>query len=250
MPADKAYGSGTHIVAPSATHTHTIIFLHGRGSDAITFASEIFESQDSSNQFFPALFPSVKWVFPCAKERWAAAERELWHQWFDIPSVDKPWEGIDVQRAGLQESAAQIQDIIRVETELVGVDKVFVAGISQGCATAIFTLLTYNLRIGGFIGLCGWLPLPEDLEAIAKVPGKLDIVLQVPVLLQHCQDDGVVPAANGKHLAEWLGWAGMQVEYECFSTGGHWLNEPQGMDAIARFLERVMGNTKGAPIQG
>jgi lysophospholipase-2 len=53
-------------IEPSDTHTHTVILLHGRGSNAIELASEFFESQASDDRFLSQIFPTYKWVFPCA----------------------------------------------------------------------------------------------------------------------------------------------------------------------------------------
>ncbi|KAF1851097.1 alpha/beta-hydrolase [Cucurbitaria berberidis CBS 394.84] len=236
-----------HIIPPTAPHTYTIIFLHGRGSDATTFCNEIFESQDSSNRFFTDMFPSVKWVFPCAKKRWAKTEEEEMHQWFDMSSVQRPQEEVVEQKMGLWESVSQVLEVLRAEKELVrGSENVILAGISQGCATAIFSLLTSDARVGGFFGLCGWLPLAEEMEQIMRVPGRSIDVLAMPVLLQHCRDDGVVPVQNGEDLVERLRSMGMQVKWESFENGGHWLNEPRGMDGIVRFIEEVMERGKSS----
>jgi len=58
-----------HIIQPSVTHSHTVIFLHGRDSTATEFASEIFESQCSDDKTLPEALPSFKWVFPTSKLR-------------------------------------------------------------------------------------------------------------------------------------------------------------------------------------
>lgn len=230
-----------HIVHPTAPHTHTIIFLHGRGSNATTFCNEIFESQDSSGRFFPAMFPSIKWVFPCAKKRWAMLEKKDIHQWFDISSVQRPQENIELQKKGLWESVDQVLSVLRKEAELVkGTQNVIVAGISQGCATAIFALLASGIRVGGFFGFCGWLPLAEEIQQIITVPGRSSDVLATPVLLQHCLNDQVVPVSNGVDLEQSLRKIGVQLRWECFEIGGHWLNEPEGVDGIARFIQEII----------
>jgi lysophospholipase-2 len=76
-----------HSIAPTALHTHTIILLHGRGSTASEFASELFENQASDSRFLGELLPTYKWVFPCAALRHAHIEDEALHQWFDMACV-------------------------------------------------------------------------------------------------------------------------------------------------------------------
>lgn len=115
-----------HIKPPPTTpHTHTIIFLHGRGSTAQTFSEELFESQDSTGQYFTDLFPSIKWVFPCAKKRWAEIDQEEMHQWFDMRSVQFPHEGSEAQRPALRESACELLQLVEVEGKSVGLCNVF-----------------------------------------------------------------------------------------------------------------------------
>jgi lysophospholipase-2 len=232
--------TSSHIVAPTAPHTHTIIFLHGRGSDAETFCEELFESEDTSHQKFRDIFPSIKWVFPSASESYAESERENIPQWFDMSSTQQPQEDPEIQKLGLWKSVARILQIVKQEADVVGSRNLIVAGISQGCATAIFALLTSGMRVGGFIGLCGWLPLADELSSIMSVPGRDRDVLKMPVLLQHCQDDDVVPVQNGKDLKERLEEYEVCVKWECFEDGAHWLNEPRGMDGLVEFIQTAM----------
>jgi lysophospholipase-2 len=165
------------------------------------------------------------------------------NQWFDMVSVQDPQGGVEVQRPGLEESARELMEIIRNEVEVVGWDKVILAGISQGCATAIYTLLTNRVRVGGFIGLCGWIPLANEVVDEMEPLDNNEDVFRTPVLLQHCREDRVVPIANGEDLRDQLVRMSMHVSWERFEDGGlspaHWMNEPDGMDGIVRFIEDI-----------
>ena len=68
---------------------------------------------------------------------------------------------------GLRESVGRVLEIVRREAKLVPLRNIVLGGISQGCATAIFALLSSGLELGGFVGLCSWLPFQEEIEAIA-----------------------------------------------------------------------------------
>lgn len=229
------------VVVKTTQHTHTVIFLHGRGSDAQTFHSELFETQDSDGKYFKDLFPGVRWVLPRAQKSWSKLDKEEICQWFEMSSVQRPQEDFEAQKPGLWESVTRILAVLKEEAELVGLQHIIVAGISQGCATAIFTLLASGVRVGGFIGIAGWMPLAKELQDVSRVPGRSVDVLQTPVLLQHCRDDDVMPLTNGEDLAMRLEDMGMQVQWQSFDTGGHWLNEPEGMDAVVQFIKTVMG---------
>lgn len=230
----------SHTVHPTAPHTHTIIFLHGRGSNATEFCSEIFESQDSSGASFTQLFPSVKWVFPCAKQSWSNLDQEDVHQWFDMTSVQKSNQDPEIQRPGLQESRTQLLRVIAEETWCVPRECIVVAGISQGCAVALYTLASSEIRVGGFFGLCGWLPLADELSKDDRYELRWNDLVRIRFLLQHCEDDAVVPLVNGEAMRDWLDEGGLGWEWQQFKEGGHWLNEPEGVDGIVNFLKRIM----------
>lgn len=232
----------SHIVSPTTPHTHTIIFLHGRGSNALEFGSELFESQASNAQFFTQIFPSLKWVFPCAPLQRASLENEDMHQWFDISSVRDALADPEMQRPGLRESVQRLVGIIEDEAREVGKERIVLAGISQGCATAIYALLTSGMRLGGFVGLAGWMPLGNEAQQIIEDFELVGNVCDMPVLLQHCRDDGVVPVESGEELKLRLEDVAMGVQWECFEEGGHWLNEPEGVDGIVRFVRGVMAS--------
>jgi predicted esterase len=63
----------------------------------------------------------------------------------------------------------------------------------------------------------------------------------VPVFLAHAKDDEVVPVANGEILRSTLDGLGLAVEWHVYEDGGHWINEPQGMDDMSLFIQRRMG---------
>jgi lysophospholipase-2 len=153
-----------HIVAPTEKHSHTIIFLHGRESTASEFASEFLESQASDDRTLQEIFPSVKWVFPNSGLRKHARFGTEESQWFDMWDVKKPLERKEIQVEGLRESISFILSVIRKEASIVQPERVILGGISQGCATAIHTLLYGGIRLGGFIGLSSWLPFQDDIE--------------------------------------------------------------------------------------
>lgn len=163
-----------------------------------------------------------------------------------MTSVQNAQDHPEVQRPGLQHGAQYLLSIVEDEAGHVGLQKVILAGISQGCATAIHTLLSSGVCVGGFFGLCGWLPLADEVQQLSRAPGWGREVCAMPVLLQHCRDDGIVPVENGEFLLGKLLELGMRVRWECFEDGGHWLNEPEGVDGIVDFVRMVMdGSSKG-----
>ncbi|KAH7357268.1 Alpha/Beta hydrolase protein [Rhexocercosporidium sp. MPI-PUGE-AT-0058] len=261
-----------HVVAPpGGDHTQTIILLHGRDSIASEFAEEFFESQASDDRMLLEIFPTTRWVFPTSKIRNSARFEAPMSQWFDMWSVENHMENNEIQIDGLRESVKDILDLIRTESALISPDRIILGGISQGCATAIHTLLYGGIRLGGFVGLSSWLPFEPDTTttmadnmAWSTVGNRLHynqkllnaptgqakstsplpnpssaFVLETPVFLSHSEDDDVVPIANGKKLSTTLEKLGMMVSWKQYKDGGHWVNEPEGVDDIVSFIRVV-----------
>ncbi|KAI1387842.1 lysophospholipase II [Hypoxylon trugodes] len=227
------------IVLPRESHTHTIIWLHGRDSYAEEFSSELFESEASQPEgqpmTLPDLFPTIKWVFPQAPL--LRAERfdvEKMPQWFDMWSVENPHERPEFQEDGLRDSIAQILDIIREEAISIPTHKIFLAGISQGFATTISTFFVDgNTQFAGLIGLSSWIP---PFAAYLSIMPIYHLAGKTPVFLAHSLDDDVVPIGNGEHLRDTLSAHMETIEWKQYEEGGHWINEPEGVNDIVRFL--------------
>lgn len=143
-----------------------MIFLHGRDSTAEQFAEEFLESQASDGRFLTQIFSHVRWVFPKSKVRPSARFGEELSQWSDMWSTEYPHAEKHTQQDGLRESVTFIRQLIEVESELVPTFHIILCGISQGCATALLTLLFSGQTLGGFVGLCGWMPCEDELREL------------------------------------------------------------------------------------
>ncbi|KAI1083059.1 phospholipase/carboxylesterase [Whalleya microplaca] len=234
-------------------HTHTIIFLHGKGSDCDEFAEEFFESEASEpadgDRTLRDLFPTIRWVFPSApliySERFGCTES----QWFDIWSVENPDEKVELQISGLKQSIGLIMDIVKQEEGLVPLEKIFLGGISQGFATAYSIYYLHKQHFAGLIGLCSWAPSRALSLIDLNEPGISDIPNRdrpaTPVFLAHSRDDNVVSVQEGRNLRDALKHCpNTMVQWKEYADGGHWVNEPQGVDDIVVFLHKNMNGTR------
>ncbi|KAK2855534.1 hypothetical protein FQN49_005101 [Arthroderma sp. PD_2] len=258
-----------HIIEPTGTHTHTAILLHGRSSNGAEFAEELLDSKTSGNKTLAALFPSCRWVFPTSRDRWSSVFQEELTAWFDIYSLSNTSEQQDLQVEGLRESTLYVLEILGQEIDLLEgrSDSVVLGGISQGMATALWTLLCSpgrsKGRIGGFLGMCGWLPFASEIqglqspremipkflwdtvrgeeeEAQVTAEAETEAMLSTPVFLLHGTDDAWVDVELGRQAQTSLVKSGMQVdwmEYSGAENEGHWVKEPEGFDSIVAFLE-------------
>ncbi|KAJ5823329.1 Phospholipase/carboxylesterase/thioesterase [Penicillium robsamsonii] len=172
MPRN-AYPAPLVIPPLGEEHTHTIISLHGKGSNAKRFGHVLLA--DANLQ---ARLPTVKFVFPTASKRRATRFKKMAiNQWFDNYSIEDPGERTDLQVEGLCETAQFIRGLISEEVRILGVGghrKLILWGLSQGCAAGVFTLLggwldaSETSTIGAFVGMSGWLPFEQQLHKILR----------------------------------------------------------------------------------
>ncbi|KAI4861238.1 alpha/beta-hydrolase [Hypoxylon rubiginosum] len=274
---------GQLVVAPldPRHHTHTLIFLHGRGDTSASMTDALLRwSRNSRRRSLVDVFPTVRWVFPQAEQRLVQSSHDdtTWPQWFDIWNVLDMSDGEDLQAPGLRDSVASVRRIVRNEARKVGgLDRVLLSGISQGGATAVHALLHLGAvaaedappeklaeprvvvdldeppppaRLCGLLCFSCWLPFPggtlEETREVIGLDGEDDdpvrekndeIVRHTPAFLGHCADDPVVFPEYGRLLRDELRGFGMEVEWNEYPDGGHWLNSPQGVDDVVDFLK-------------
>ncbi|KAF2437980.1 hypothetical protein P171DRAFT_491822 [Karstenula rhodostoma CBS 690.94] len=82
------------------------------------------------------------------------------------------------------------------------------------------------------------------------IAGKVESTVPLPcitssphnMLLEHAEDDEVVPMRQGIRLRDTLEELGANVEWRGYGDGGHWVNEPAGIDAMVKFIELQSDN--------
>lgn len=274
-----------HIHSPQDPHTHTAILLHGRGSDGPEFAEEIFSSLTSKNQNLASCLPSWRWVFPTSRDRWSTTFQEEECSWFDAYSLTDIHARQELQIDGLRESVAYMLDILDSEINLLDgrSNRVYLGGISQGMATALWTLFCATRRIhgqlGGFVGVCGWMPFALQVEEFKEpsssggssqgrqvldffhdtisshepsitneVDSTSSSILKTPVFLSHGTDDPWVSVDLGRQASRVVRQVMGHVEWSEFTgaeSNGHWIKEPEGFDHLLEFLERCSQSSGG-----
>lgn len=195
-------------------HEQTFVLLHGRGSNGKKFGSELLEARTTlsctawkplhgensnlqedlplSTPTLRTLFPNAKFIFPTAKKRRAKwYNRATINQWFDSVPIDEQDDsllrcGMSIeeeswQLEGLRESREYVKRILDEEVGNVGSENVVLGGLSQGCAMALWVLMSYGdeaegdrqdgrdgpgTRLRAFVGMSGWLPFVDEIEGI------------------------------------------------------------------------------------
>lgn len=186
MSFSKSYPTPL-IISPlkNDKHTHTIILLHGRGSNAERFGSVFLESTEIARRL-----PTVKFIFPTAKKRRSTVlKRTPIHQWFDNYSLEDPNARTELQVDGLKETSQFLRTLIDDEARLFResnnptvsdeYSRIVIGGLSQGCAASVFCLLGgfsgqdsgQHKRLGGFVGMSGWLPFEREIMELLEMNG-------------------------------------------------------------------------------
>ncbi|GFF43314.1 LOW QUALITY PROTEIN: acyl-protein thioesterase 1 [Aspergillus udagawae] len=183
MPPSKTYPSPL-VIPPlrNDQHTHTIILLHGRGSNGEDFGHVFIESTDIAQRL-----PTTKFIFPTASRRRSTVMKRIpINQWFDNYSLKDPNTRTELQIDGLQESSEFLRRLVDEEAKLLsndsavgdGYSRIVIGGLSQGCAAAVFCLLGgfpsaseygEGKHLGGYIGMSGWLPVEREISGLLKM---------------------------------------------------------------------------------
>ena len=241
------------IVPPASTHSHTVIFLHGRGDNARNFSLSLRYSTTSRDLNLGEAFPSFRWVFPqAAMENSVGFGGNMTSQWFDIYNVRDFAQHEDLQAVGLRVSVERIRELILQEADMLGgrYDRVILMGISQGAATSVHTLLNLDLPcgLGAFLGFSCRMPFPgrtlsetRKVLTLDHVPAHATVLEKTPMMLEHCANDPLVLVENGRALRDTLRGFGATVAWKEYPDGGHWFNSPRGIEDAIEFLNKIIG---------
>ncbi|KAK6335578.1 hypothetical protein TWF696_002347 [Orbilia brochopaga] len=261
-----------HVINPTSDHTHTIIILHGKGSNAEILVKALLEakSSDEPNKSIFECFPNIRWVFPNARRISTTPDTNQGvYEWFPMAGYQNPLEEEESQKPEMRNTIHYINGLLTAELATVNGDttKIILGGVCQGLAAALALFLALGHTFGGFIGISGWLPRAKQFSASTshlKSPpinyfiDYFELELEhpteeaylshrnarskVPIFLGHGQDDGHIHVCFGHEAADLLGELGYNVTIKTYVGGeedGHWLKLPEEMDAIKRFIESI-----------
>ncbi|KAK4164105.1 putative acyl-protein thioesterase [Cladorrhinum sp. PSN259] len=251
---------------PGYPHTHTVIFLHGRGDTAQAFQASFLSGwKDPLSRSLAQICPTIKWIFPTAPIRpLARFPRDRISQWFDTWDINDLSAKEELQIAGLRESVEGIRQICQKEVQenLNGEwGRLVLAGFSQGGAAAAHTLLNLEgqgggaggemRKLGGLMVFSGRMPFPgrsldetrEVLGLLVQAGGTSDdglVVRNTPALVQHCADDSLSKVGNGRAVRDSLERFGAKVTWREYPVGGHWFHSPNGIEDTAAWLRQFV----------
>lgn len=199
----------------------TIIVMHGLGADGSDFAPFVHEID------LGAVGP-VRWLFPNAPQQPVTINGGyVMPAWFDIRH-----DRSDEDEAGLRRSQASIEALLAQEKARgMPAERIVLGGFSQGCAMALLTGLRHAERLGGIIGMSGYLPLAGRLahERSAANQG-------VPIFLAHGAQDEMIPLPRAEASRDALKALGYTVDWHEYPMG-HSVCLPEIQDLRAWLLK-------------
>ena len=183
-----------------ATPEWAVIWLHGLGADGHDFAPIVPE-------LVRPHWPAIRFVFPHAPKRPVSINNGLpMRAWYDITSMDFRNRA---DAAGVAESVAQVEALIEREQERgIPLQRILLAGFSQGGAITLSAGLRRGVPLAGLIALSTY--LPEVDAAAAQLAAAANVQ---PIFMAHGNADPVIPVQVAEHSMQVLEGLGFAVEW-------------------------------------
>jgi len=184
--------------------TATVIVLHGLGADGNDFVPFVEELD------LQAVGP-VRYVFPHAPTMPVTVNGGyVMRAWYDILGANLQQRE---DEPGLRRSMAQVTALIDAERARgVAAGRIVLAGFSQGAAITLLAGLRHPERLGGLVGMSGYLPLAASTAA-ERSPANAG----VPIFMGHGTADPVIPIARATASRDALLAMGYPVEWHAYA---------------------------------
>lgn len=213
------------ILEPDAPATAAVIWLHGLGADGHDFVPIVPELGLPKNH-------GIRFIFPHAPIRAVTINNGMkMRAWYDILSLTR-MEKQD--EAGIKDSERIVQGFIQRELDAgIAVQRIIIAGFSQGGAIALHMALRYPKTLGGILPLSTYLPLADKLASEACAANRA-----TPILMCHGEYDPVLPYALGENSCEILRAEGYEVDWRQYPMQHQVCGEE--IEAIGEWLQRLL----------
>ncbi len=171
-----------------------VILLHGYGSNG----ADLFSMKD---QIIQILGTDIAILSPDAPFTCEMGMGEDYRQWFSLSEYTKP--KLD---EGAKIAFPYVRDFVLSQAKRLDVplDKVVLAGFSQGCMMSLYTALRLDTAVAAVIGWSGMLLGDEDLAT--------ELTARPKIQLWHGDQDAVVPPQMTGIAEQILKEHGLEVE--------------------------------------
>lgn len=186
------------IIEPQQTATSAVIWLHGLGADGHDFAGLVPQLNLPTGH-------RVRFIFPHAPVQAVTINGGMnMRSWYDIRSTDFM---NDIDAAGIRVSCYQIYDLIQQQQKAgISLDKIVLAGFSQGGLIALHAGLSHDHSLAGIMALSTYCPMTEQFF----------LHRETPILMAHGEFDPVIPIHVAERSAEALVQRGYTVDWQTY----------------------------------
>jgi phospholipase/carboxylesterase len=234
-PLYKVHYSGNDIEMVPEEYDSVLIWMHGLGGSAQQFF-RVFD-----NPQCPPVPEKVKIVLPTANQaRVSLMGGLMMNSWFDMEGSYLNFEDF-VNEPDAQKSANRIEQIIERECQKLcetlkttdvnkAYNRIFLGGISQGSAIALYTAMNYKNNIGGVICLSSFL-IPSTSLSIEKQ--------DLPIFACHGAKDFIIPETVALQSYQPLMEGSYNFQYHSFPHLGHYYCDEE-LILCKAFIESIV----------
>ncbi len=186
-------------IEPLTPPTAAVIWLHGLGADGHDFEGIVPQLHLPKEK-------AIRFLFPHAPVRPVTLnEGYPMRAWYDILSFG---DASPEDTQGIHETEQALHHLIHEQTTHgIPLERIILAGFSQGGAMALYTALRYPRRLAGVLALSTYLPLADTL---------LPATHAFPIFMAHGAQDTIVPFAVGRRARAQLEKLNYTVEWESY----------------------------------
>jgi phospholipase/carboxylesterase len=209
-----------------------VIWLHGLGADGHDFEPIVPELR------LPGSL-RIRFVFPNAPLRAVTINGGMrmpaWYDILQLGSQDGGRAAVGAEdEAGIRASQAQVEQLMaREQARGVPLQRIVLAGFSQGGAIVLHTGLRQPAPIAGIMALSTYLPLAAKLAAERSAAGA-----GVPIFMAHGRHDPMIQMGRALASREALEQLGYKVEWREYAMP-HSVCAQEIAD-MAAFLVRIL----------
>lgn len=205
--------------------TGSVIWLHGLGADGHDFEPIVPQLVRPGER-------ALRFVFPHAPIRPVTLNAGYaMRAWYDIVGLDRHSAQ---DESGIQSADAAVRALIRNENQRgIAMNRIVLAGFSQGGAVALYTGTRFPEKLAGIMGLSCYMLLGSRLEAERAEANRT-----TPILMAHGIEDPVISVQYGAESCRLLQAAGYSVEWHTYPIA-HAVSSEE-ISTIAAWLRKIL----------
>lgn len=221
------------IIETGKSPVASVIWLHGLGADGHDFEAIVPELK------LPAA-PTIRFIFPHAPMRPITINGGMvMRGWYDVmPGND----GFTEDNDHIRDAADYIRLLVEQEQGRgIAVNRIILAGFSQGGAVALYTGLGFEQPLAGIMALSAYVPMFDSMDSWLSKTAK-----DVPVFQAHGLQDPLISVRRAEHSRTLMIQHDIEVDWHSYSMEHSVCAEEVG--DICRWITSVLTDPVDADV--